>query len=575
MNDVVFVCRPKGGIVMSDQLMHLPELSTASVISQHKNSLLGLLSAVIFTLSTSLSAATFVVTNTTDNDGAVCTNQCSLRQAMNAANNSPDVKGPDKIVFAINPNDPSNDCRLVEDRHVCRIKIVGVSGYKNSNGEDVYGLPAIRNGGMYIDGSKPENRKDVVGYPGMTRPTIEITGEDANIPSTGLIINSKGSTIKGLVLHSFKGSPLNETGGECILISGFQLEPGNEKVFDASNNRIIANYLATDASGRAPQSTVNDGVLVLDGYKNTIGGDNIKDRNVILGASARPAVRIASFGPLANSFFSTDNVVQNNFIGHGVALENSSGNFDGIIVTSFDPDFGSPQNTLVKENRVGGVNRFAIASAGGSANTQVVGNTVSNNLLSANIAVRFTNTNGGLIMDNTIKDNTKGVLVFGTSNNISILKNSIYNNGNLGIDLNNDGVTLHDPMDVDVGPNNLQNFPVITQANSEKKVVKIKGQLSSEPLKKYRVEFFANKQADPSGYGEGECYLGGYYVNTNADGLSVQGRKNEFEVTLDPCQCNVKPGDYITSTATEMLPDGKKGYKPGSTSEFSAAAIVK
>ena len=44
----------------------------------------------------------------------------------------------------------------------------------------------------------------------------------------------------------------------------------------------------------------------------------------------------------------------------------------------------------------------------------------------------------------------------------TIRGNSIFGNGGLGIDLLNDGVTPNDLGDPDIGPNNLQNFPLVT-----------------------------------------------------------------------------------------------------------------
>lgn len=54
-----------------------------------------------------------------------------------------------------------------------------------------------------------------------------------------------------------------------------------------------------------------------------------------------------------------------------------------------------------------------------------------------------------------------GITVTGGSANVFISRNSIYNNGQLGIDLGNNGVTANDDDDGDSGPNQLQNYPVI------------------------------------------------------------------------------------------------------------------
>jgi hypothetical protein len=66
---------------------------------------------------------------------------------------------------------------------------------------------------------------------------------------------------------------------------------------------------------------------------------------------------------------------------------------------------------------------------------------------------------------NTIAYNgDTGVTVADSSFNLrnSIRGNNIYLNGSLGIDLGGDGVTMNDPRDSDEGPNELQNFPVLT-----------------------------------------------------------------------------------------------------------------
>ena len=63
---------------------------------------------------------------------------------------------------------------------------------------------------------------------------------------------------------------------------------------------------------------------------------------------------------------------------------------------------------------------------------------------------------------------THGVAVVGASTGNVISRNSIFSNGALGIDLDADGVTPNDlpagNEDVDTGPNELQNTPVLVTA---------------------------------------------------------------------------------------------------------------
>src|SRR5262249_58258690 len=99
----------------------------------------------------------------------------------------------------------------------------------------------------------------------------------------------------------------------------------------------------------------------------------------------------------------------------------------------------------------------------------------------------------------------------------SIRGNSIFSNGGLGIDLGNDGVTVNDHLDPDVGPNNLQNYPLATAvvpgASTE-----ILGSLDSLANTTFALDFYASPTADPSGFGEGKRYLGSANVTTDVNG---------------------------------------------------------
>src|SRR5262249_46461916 len=129
------------------------------------------------------------------------------------------------------------------------------------------------------------------------------------------------------------------------------------------------------------------------------------------------------------------------------------------------------------------------------------------------------NTIGSPGLGNTIAYNAgAGVLVLDSaSTGDQVRGNSIYANGALGIDLGGDGVTLNDPSDTDTGPNNLQNYPIIDVARHGSNT-RVLGHLNSTPNTTLTLDFYASASADPSGYGEGQRYLGSAQVTTDASG---------------------------------------------------------
>lgn len=131
----------------------------------------------------------------------------------------------------------------------------------------------------------------------------------------------------------------------------------------------------------------------------------------------------------------------------------------------------------------------------------------------------------------------------------SLLSNPMFSNGSLGIDLGNDGVTPNDPLDPDTGPNDSQNYPVITGVTPKGTSVMIHGTLDSTPNTTFQLEFFSNDVCDPSSYGEGQIFIGFAMVTTNPVGFA------SFNVPVSLSQ-----GAFVTATATNPA---------GSTSEFS------
>jgi hypothetical protein len=104
-----------------------------------------------------------------------------------------------------------------------------------------------------------------------------------------------------------------------------------------------------------------------------------------------------------------------------------------------------------------------------------------------------------------------------------------------------------------VGPNNFQNFPVLSSAVSSSTDTSITGTFSqaAEPNTTITLDFYASSTAAPSGYGQGQTYLGSTTVSTGANG--------NVTFTADLPVGNLA-GQWITATATDPN---------GNTSEFA------
>ncbi len=299
----------------------------------------------------------------------------------------------------------------------------------------------------------------------------------------------------GNIIGGEPGYPLpGRCEGDCNLIVGNSAGITITQAVDGGANRVIGNFIGIDVNGATPLSNPGNGVWT-QGVNNTIAN------NLISGNTG------------------------NSIDIYGVAISNSSAN-----------------TTTVQGNLIG-VARDGVASAGNGGHGVWIYNSDANIVGGAGYATA-----------NTIAFNRgKGVVVsrgWASTTGNRILGNSIHSNGSLGIDLGNNGVTLNDATDSDTGPNNLQNFPIITGFASSGGNVLLTGTLTSTASSTFRLEFFANDTCDPSRYGEGRVFLGYHNVTTNGS-----GRAN-FGISLP----NPSGKRIFTATATD--PDGN-------TSEFS------
>jgi hypothetical protein len=277
---------------------------------------------------------------------------------------------------------------------------------------------------------------------------------------------------------------------------------------------VAGNIIGADASGGIPRGNGRDGVVIDDGATRTRLGTNadgiadLLERNLIAD-SVLNGVYITDPG-------TSENVVAGNWIG----LKS-----DGV---DFLPNqlHGIYIHGDAAGNRIG-------ANGNDVANDSIEGNIIAGNL----------------------GDGVR-VVVAGTINN-SIRGNSIHSNALLGIDLGGDGVTENDPQDPDTGPNLLQNFPLLSAARvaGAGDSTRVRGTLNSLPETTFTVDVYANTDADVSGYGEGQRWLGTIEVTTDEAGIAP------IDHVLPAA---TSPGEFIVATATDPQ---------GNTSEFSPIAI--
>ncbi len=315
---------------------------------------------------------------------------------------------------------------------------------------------------------------------------------NANNNGNGLVTDSGKFTIRGLVINNYSGVGIYVSPADNIVVEGC--------------------FIGTNADGTASGGTSQqNGVLFTDGVSNSvIGGTTAASRNVISGNTGGGLI-LSGSGGLGGTPNAT---VLNNYI--GVAA-------DGITPlpnTAFSGVPGSGNGITIS----GSNNQIGDGTAAGA-------NVIANN------------GGAGIFVDNN-----------GSANRFS--GNSIYNNAELGIDLidgsNTGGVTTNDFQDADAGANNLQNFPVLTSVSSVNGNTRVQGTLNSTPNRTFRLEFYNNAAADPTGYGEGETFIGTINAATDNNGDAAFDQTFAFTSATN---------SYISATATDTTEN--------STSEFS------
>ena len=230
-----------------------------------------------------------------------------------------------------------------------------------------------------------------------------IQGNYIGVDQTGT--QGLGNAGLGLRVTSVAGTTIGGTTVGCRQRNfGEQTSRRVDRGTTATATAVQGKLIGTDKTGIISLGNATFGVVVGDAPGVTIGGTGPGARNII------SANGVAGLGIVASA---SGTLVEGNLIGTDITGSNPLGNGSGVLIEG-----GSANNSI------GGT------VAGG-------GNTIA---FSAGI---------GVDVDATA----------GTGDAIRL--NAIFSNAGLGIDLGGDGVTLNNSV-AHTGPNDHQNFPVIT-----------------------------------------------------------------------------------------------------------------
>ena len=400
-----------------------------------------------------------------------------------------------------------------------------------------------------------------------------VLGNFIGTDATGM--NALPNTVAGVTVDS--NATDNVIGGTVVgarnVISGNNLDSDYGVIITGlgtSGNVVEGNYIGLGANGVTAVSNYFGMVCSGGATNNTFGGTVAGTRNVISGNF--------SYGMMVKDPGTSGNVVEGNYAGLDASGVTAVPNYCGVIC------YNGATNNLIGGTGAGTANFISGNNLYGVfiANPGTSGNVVEGNF----IGTDWTGTNGVGNYDNVeLQDGATGnfigginagagnviayagfagVLLYdaGTTNN-SIRGNSIFNNPNQGVGIHLVGNNFYPYVTTNhtgflAGPNDLQNFPVITNVFGYAASTIVSGTLNSTASQSFFIDVYRSPSPDSytGGYGQGQFYVGTVSVNTDGSGNATFAYTNSS---------GNYAGQYITATATSA---------GGDTSEFSLAVLA-
>ena len=249
-----------------------------------------------------------------------------------------------------------------------------------------------------------------------------------------------------------------------------------------SSALIQGNLVGTDASGTVAIPNGENGIELGVAYSTRVGGTTAKARNIISG-NVKAGIRIFQ------GIRSAPNRIEGNFIGLNIFGTGALANTEHGVL-----DGGQSPNYVLGGTTPEAGNRIAFNRGSGVASLE-------------------------------------GHLLGG-----SILSNSIFANTKLGIDRGNDGPSPYRGKQGEA--------PVITSVTTSGSETTIKGNLRAYTFggakTPHRIQFFANSSPDPSGFGEGQTFVGETTIQAGST------EEVPFTAKISPA---LAPGKYVSAVA--------------------------
>ncbi len=447
--------------------------------------------------------------------------ECTLRAAILEANAHP---GADRLIYDPNgPNATPGSYHIKPGSALPAVtERVVLGGLPGATDVELDGLAAGAgtNGLRFAFGASGSEVRRMVIY--LYRDGIFVDGADEVVIVDSVVGTDRSdSTVlgnfgAGIHYKNADGGRIGGTApGEGNHVAG---NDGSGILIETSSGVLVqGNLIGTTSDGSAPLPNGSHGVELSDSTGSTVGGTEPLAQNIISGNGGAGVALLSK---------ADDNEVLGNRIGTDLtgsaAVPNAK---SGILVGNDGHD------NVIAENLVSGNTQHGVLIEGAFTRR---------NALSANrIGTDFTgdaplaNGGHGVFIRNDAHANRIGKpdrnrIAFNTGDGIRVTgaesvdnrfdQNEIFSNGGLGIDLGGDGVTVNDLGDGDSGPNNRQNFPLITSYDDTGFA---RGSLSTVPNTGFLIDLFASASCDPSGHGEAERYIGFAVALSDASGEAL------------------------------------------------------